>query len=87
MRRHSKNTFLRVSPTKWRRKPADDMEQNYVTVTLCIQTQQKTSEPISNQMFYRIHAKVYLSSLSLQLQLFRGPRRAICRLFQVFVWT
>jgi len=30
-------TFLRVLPTKRRRKPAGiDMERNYVTVTLCI---------------------------------------------------
>jgi len=30
-------TFLRVLPTRCRRKPAGiDMEQNYVTVTLCI---------------------------------------------------
>jgi len=30
-------TFLRVLPTKWRRKPAGiDMELNYATVTLCI---------------------------------------------------
>jgi len=30
-------TFLRVLPTRWRRKPAGiDMERNYVIVTLCI---------------------------------------------------
>jgi len=30
-------TFLRVLPTRWRRKPAGiDMERNYVTVNLCI---------------------------------------------------
>ena len=30
-------TFLRVSPTRWRQKSAGiDMEQNYVTATLCI---------------------------------------------------
>ena len=29
--------FLRVLPTRWRRKPVGiDMERNYVTVTLCI---------------------------------------------------
>jgi len=29
--------FLRVLPTRWRQKPADiDMEENYVTVILCI---------------------------------------------------
>jgi len=30
-------TFMRVLPTRWRRKPAGiDMERNYVTVTLSI---------------------------------------------------
>ena len=29
--------FFRVLPTRWRRKPAGiDMDQNYVTVTLCV---------------------------------------------------
>jgi len=31
-------SIFRVLPTRWRRKPAGiDTEQNYVTVTLCIQ--------------------------------------------------
>ena len=30
-------TFIRVLPTKWRRKPAGiDVQRNYATVTLCI---------------------------------------------------
>jgi len=32
-------TFVRVLPTRWRRKAAGtDVERNYVTVTLCILT-------------------------------------------------
>ena len=32
-------TFIRVLPTRWRRKPAGtDVERNYVTVSLCILT-------------------------------------------------
>ena len=35
--RQSVRKFLRVLPTRWRRKPAGiDMERNHVTVTLCI---------------------------------------------------
>ena len=38
-------TFLRVLPTRWRRKPAGiDMERNYVTVALCIQTVKVTPQ-------------------------------------------
>jgi len=36
--------FMRVLPTKWRRKPAGiDMERNYGTVTLCIVTVRRPS--------------------------------------------
>ena len=32
-------TFVRVLPTRWRRKPAGtDVERNYFTVALCILT-------------------------------------------------
>jgi len=32
-----KQIFLGVLPTRWRRKPTEiDMEENYVTVILCI---------------------------------------------------
>jgi len=38
-----KQTFLKVLPTRWRRKPAGtDMERNYVTVTLCIRLIMRT---------------------------------------------
>ena len=37
-----KRTFIRVLPTRWLRKPAGiDMERNYVTVTLCVQTKRR----------------------------------------------
>jgi len=36
-------TFLKVLPTRWRRKPSTiDMEWNYATVTLCIDKQSAT---------------------------------------------
>ena len=70
---------MRVSPTRWRRKPAGiDMEQNYVTVTLCIAYPTGTILPFRDCLIWSSLRTTSLCSAS-----FLGCRHVTARICYV----